>query len=172
MKMIIKLKPFQKALEKAYKIYSESKDCKTTKNIRLTILPDSSDMIISVTDQRVLSYLHPFSVFINIGYVENAEPMNIELNAKLLYLSIAKFHGHIVYIEKKTDRISILHITSENEDTSLKLPFANMGLIKTIDDKSNQKFIGEIHPEMLSHYLKETKHALETRYNDIKKFSF
>lgn len=173
--MKVKLKPFQKAVNKIYKIFSEDKNPETiSKNkINLTIFRNSSNMIISACRKQSVLSLPPLSVFIDVGHIENAEPINLALHAQTFFSLVKNLHGSDIYIEIQNDQADRLFIyTDENKQMKSNLPIENLKTVNTLDDKSDQKYIGELHPQMFSTYLKETAHAIEAKPSDMFRCSF
>lgn len=173
--MKIKLKPFQKAVNKTYKIFSEDKNPETiSKNkIKLTIFQDSPNMIISASYKQGSQFSTPLSVFINIGHVEDAKPINLALHAQTFFSLVKGLHGNDICIQMQNDKPDRIFIyTDEDKQTGASLPIESLEPVDALDDKSDQKYIGTLHLQMLSKYLKETIHAIEAKPSDMFRYSF
>lgn len=128
------------------------------KNVTLTVTKGSSDLVVS-------SVKDSFAIFQTIHGVADAEPINAEVNASLLKRTLARPSADTVNIEMKTsDRILL---SMDNGDFYSELVILNLGNTDSIDDRTDEKYIKEIHVKSLSTYVKGTKHALASKASAI-----
>lgn len=129
-------------------------------NVTMTVLEGTSNLVLSAVNGS-------FAIFATIRDVVDATPLNVELNANFLKSRFMTMPNRMLEIVKRNGMMSF-SLEKEDDDMffySFNAPFMDMGNVKTLDDKSSEKYATEIEVKGLGTYISDTSHALEKAFS-------
>lgn len=158
--MIMKVETLKKAVNMVNPALGSSRN---KRHIALTVLPDTKKLIVSASRGS-------FAIFHTIEDVQDAVPMNIEVDAELFRSTLMKFTADMMELKIENNRLNIIAL--DGIPFSIWNAYADLGLVNEVDDKSSSCYRKEIKVKALSAYINGTAHALAPEQDNLRNAFF
>lgn len=128
--------------------------------VRMTVLSGSEDKGLVLSGVR-----NSFALFLTVRDITDAAPMNVEVNASLLKSIVGLF----IPIETEQEKDNSMELVCKSTtillkayDNVLAIPYADLGVVDTLDDMRDTVYVKEFAVKFISQYINDTAHALES----------